>query len=152
MTSALVRHIMRRDVPRVDGDAPIRAVARAMAAKGLSEVVVLVRSEPRGIVTERDMLREIVVHGRDAATTPISAIAGAPVCVLEDAPVERVGVLMRAAGVRVVLVIDALHRLHGLVALSDLPKSARADAWLLDTAADGGLGRLEGRHAQTRLR
>jgi len=77
VTDLTVADIMNRDVRRVAPACTVGEAARRMAGARISSLLVMEGETPLGIFSERDLLRHL--HARGAASTPVSALMGAPV-------------------------------------------------------------------------
>lgn len=63
----------------------IAEAARAMAAKGVSSLVVVDEAgRPVGIMTERDVLKAVATHGGGAADVPLGTVMSSPVATVRD--------------------------------------------------------------------
>ncbi|MHA1582044.1 MAG: CBS domain-containing protein [Candidatus Baldrarchaeia archaeon] len=86
-----VSDIMTRDVITIEIGKTVREAVEIMNEKGIGCIVVTKGGVPIGIVTERDVLKKIVVEGRDPQKTRIEEImsspliTGSPSMTLEDA-------------------------------------------------------------------
>lgn len=73
----LVQHILEakgRNVISISPDASVLDAIRIMAEKGIGSLVVLDNGEMRGIVTERDYARKVIIKGRSSDKTSVSEI------------------------------------------------------------------------------
>jgi CBS domain-containing protein len=71
--------IMTRDVAAVNVEATVDEAARAMSARNISCVIALHRQQVAGIVTEKDLLKRIVVLHKDPTRTCVADIMSFPV-------------------------------------------------------------------------
>lgn len=79
------------------------------------------RKEPVGIVTDRDLVVEIMATGLDSAAITVGDIMGTELAtVREDTGVFEAIQYMRSKGVRRLPVVDANNALVGILALDDL--------------------------------
>ena len=89
--SLKVSDIMTRDVITIEIGKIVREAVEIMNEKGIGCLVVTKGRVPIGIITERDVLKKIVVEGRDPQKTRIEEImsspliTGSPSMTLEDA-------------------------------------------------------------------
>jgi CBS domain-containing protein len=89
---------------------------------------------PLGVVTDRDIVVEVLGNGLDPATTRVSSILRKPVVVAHDSEdVAQVIDRMKVQGVRRMPVVDRGGRLVGIVTLDDLLRLVAAD---LDALVD----------------
>ena len=110
--------------------------ARLMRERHVGDLVIIDESEqtpaPIGIVTDRDIVVEVLAKDLDPATTPVGQIMRTPLVIARtseeaDNALER----MRAHGVRRIPVLDEHEQLTGILSLDDLLKRLAADAAVL---------------------
>lgn len=95
-------------------------VARFMSEKGIGAVVVMEGDRLHGIFSERDLLKRVIVGGRDVHTTPVGEVATRDITVASpDEPVECLLAKMKQGGFRHLPIVDG-GRLIGIVSLRDL--------------------------------
>jgi CBS domain-containing protein len=125
------RHIMaigeicNRDVVVVEADASVTEAASLMRQFHVGDIVVVRdndgRNEPIGIVTDRDLVLEVMAEELDPGSLSVSEIMGAElVKVQEDTGVFEAIRFMREKGVRRMPVVDRNGALAGIVSLDDL--------------------------------
>lgn len=76
---------------------------------------------PVGLVTDRDLVVEVLAAGRDARATPVGSLMRQPVVIAHET--EEVGAVierMRTHGVRRIPVVDHKGSVAGIVTLDDL--------------------------------
>ena len=107
--------------------------AHLMRERHVGDLVIIDESEqtpaPIGIVTDRDIVVEVLAKDLDPATTPVGQIMRTPLVIARtseeaDNALER----MRAHGVRRIPVLDEHEQLTGILSLDDLLKRLAADA------------------------
>ena len=110
--------------------------ARLMRERHVGDLVVIDESAdthaPIGIVTDRDIVVEVLAKDLDPATTRVGQIMRVPLVIARtseeaDTALER----MRTHGVRRVPVLDDTEQLVGVLSLDDLLKRLAADAAVL---------------------
>jgi CBS domain-containing protein len=110
--------------------------ARLMRERHVGDLVVIDESKdthaPIGIVTDRDIVVEVLAKDLDPATTRVGQIMRVPLVIGRmseevDTALER----MRTHGVRRVPVLDDTEQLVGILSLDDLLKRLAADAAVL---------------------
>ena len=116
--------VCKRDVAVVRRDTPLVETARVMRERHGGCVVVvdeLRPGRPIGIVTDRDVVVEVVAAGMDPRTMCAGEIMSAPlVTAREDDDALEALRAMRFRGVRRVPVVDAEGFLAGIATLDDL--------------------------------
>lgn len=117
-----------RDVVTISEAARLDEAARALDANGIGALVVLdTRQQPVSVLSERDIVREMALHGVAALTRPVSqAMMPAFVTSRPDATLSELMVLMTDRRVRHVPVMDG-DTMLGIVSIGDIVKAKIAD-------------------------
>ena len=132
----LLKEICTPDVVHCTPETTALRLARLMRERHVGDVVVVEDAEndqtPVGVVTDRDLVVEVLGRERDPARVSAREIMRKPVVIArttEDTAqaIER----MKAHGVRRIPVMDEQHRLAGIVSLDDLLKQLAAEAGAL---------------------
>ncbi|MBK5204739.1 MAG: CBS domain-containing protein [Polaromonas sp.] len=93
-----------------------------------------------GIVTDRDLVINALAEGVDAISREIGALASRQIeSVFEDDDVASAIAVMQGGGVRRLLVVNAEHRLVGIVSLDDLMAACASQIDGLVKAIRGGI-------------
>ena len=110
--------------------APLPEIAKLMRKNHVGSVVVVDDKDPRrpiGIVTDRDIVVEVVAAGQDARTVNAGEVmSGSIVTAAVDDDASWSLKVMRDRGIRRLPVIDAKGAMIGIVALDDLLSAASA--------------------------
>jgi predicted transcriptional regulator len=114
-----------REVVITEKDASILEAARLMRRYHVGDLIVVERKErgnvPGGIITDRDIILNVVAEGRDATSTHVS-----DVFISDLATVKEVDSLydtihwMRSKGVRRIPVVDEDGYLTGVLSVDDI--------------------------------
>ena len=105
---------------RADVGQSVLEVAKAMVERNIGAVPVLREGCLVGVFSERDLMRRVVVEGRDPATTRVSEVMTEnPLTVEPKADLETCIFLMRRHGFRH-LPICQDQQLHGMVSMRDI--------------------------------
>ncbi|WP_370366568.1 CBS domain-containing protein [Maricaulis sp.] len=117
-----------RDVVTIAESADLAAAAQALDANGIGALVVNdTRGRPVAVLSERDIVRELALHGVAALTRPVSqAMTPAFVTAAPDAELNDLMVLMTDRRVRHVPIMNGGEML-GIVSIGDIVKSKIAD-------------------------
>jgi CBS domain-containing protein len=111
----------------VRSDASVYDAVSAMVSHNVGALLVLDGDDVKGIVTERDYLREIVLKGRTSRTTRVGEIMTAEVVAVEpNRPIEECMAVMTERRIRHLPVVDA-GALVGLISIGDLVKQIAND-------------------------
>lgn len=123
----LLKEICTPEVIQCPPETSVLAAARLMRERHVGDLVVVDSAEdartPIGLVTDRDIVIEVLAEERDPAQVTLRAIMRTPVVLARDSEdlsqaIER----MVAHGVRRVPVVDPHERLTGILTLDDLLK------------------------------
>lgn len=110
--------------------------AHLMRRKHTGDLVVIDDDEqkpsPLGIITDRDVVVEVLGKGLDPAITTVGSVIHTPVVVAEEGEdSSHVMERMRVHGVRRIPVVGAGGKLVGIVTVDDMLKRLASDAALL---------------------
>jgi CBS domain-containing protein len=126
----LVRQLLDRKgraIFSVEPDAPVLEAVRAMAAHQVGALLVMQGEALRGIVSERDYARKVILKGRSSADTPVRDIMTAEVLtVTPETSVQTCMQLMTDKRVRH-LPVTADGRVIGMISIGDLVKAVIAE-------------------------
>ncbi|MBE0619674.1 MAG: CBS domain-containing protein [Burkholderiales bacterium] len=120
-----VGEICSRVVVVAEGRTPVQQAAKLMRDHHIGALVVTEGGEgariPVGIVTDRDLVVEVVAADVDYRTLTVGDIMSErPAALKEGAGVFEAIAQMRSGGVRRLVVVDANDHLLGIVAMDDL--------------------------------
>jgi len=110
------------DVYTIESGASVYDAVKRMVDHNAGSLLVVDGGEIRGIITERDYLREIVLKGRTSKTTEVRTIMTADlVCVGPNDSIEECMAVMTEKRIRHLPVLEH-GRLAGLVSIGDVVK------------------------------
>jgi len=116
--------LCNRAVVTIHRQATVEDAARLMRSNHIGDVVVVDAADtnvPVGILTDRDIVVEVIAPGRAAAQTSVGSIMTSPVLTLrEDDGLMQALDKMSQRGVRRAPVVDRDGRLRGLISVDDL--------------------------------
>ena len=122
---ATVNDILRgkgQDIWAVDPEETVLNALKLMADKGIGAVMVMTDGQVRGIVSERDYARKVVLQGRSSANTPVKEIMTSRVfAVTPNHSVEDCMSLMTEKRIRHLPVMDE-GKLVGVISIGDVVK------------------------------
>ena len=115
-------------VVTINPDATVRELLAGLADQNIGAMVVVGADGVVGIVSERDVVRQLHTHGASVLSRPISKIMTSTVatCTKSDT-VDSISVLMTKNRVRHVPVLDG-KKLIGIVSIGDVVKQRLAEA------------------------
>lgn len=129
--STLVRDYMSNRLVTIDSDTTAFEIANMMLERQVSAVIVMDSGKPVGILTERDLTRQVVAKDNPPSKTPATAIMSTPlVSVDQDSPIERAAEVMSKNGIRHVAV-EAGNKVTGMITTTDLSRYVKEK--MLDT-------------------
>ena len=150
MITESVGNILKRkeiqDLLAVPTTASVADAVALMSSKGIGAIIVRnPGGAVDGILTERDLMRRVLNEGRDAKTTPVTAVMSPTVRhVTSDVTVEEALRLMVVHNHRHLLVEDG-GKVQGLVSIRDLM------SWIVlpdkPIASEGRVGVIKARAA-----
>jgi len=116
-----------RAILSIEPEAPVLEAIRAMAAHHVGALLVMQGETLRGIVSERDYARKVILLGRSSADTPVRDIMSSPVITVSpDTTVQTCMQLVTDRRVRHLPVVDGA-RVVGMVSIGDLVKAVIAE-------------------------
>lgn len=129
----LLKEICTPDVVYCTVDTTAATVARLMRERHVGDVVVVEDAEgdqtPIGVVTDRDLVVEVLAKERDPAKIKVREIMRAPIVVAHASEdVHQALERMTVHGVRRIPVMSEHMKLAGILCLDDLLKRLAADA------------------------
>jgi CBS domain-containing protein len=119
-----VEDIMSKKLVSIGADSSAQKVAQLMAKKGVRSVMLMDGGKVVGIITERDLARNVCAKDGMASKTPATAIMSTPVqAVSKNVTVEVAAKMMADAGVRHLAVEDGQRNIVGIVTTTDLARN-----------------------------
>ena len=125
-----VKDIMVGEVITIEANATVRKAVKLMNNREIGCLVVIQNEKPTGIVTERDMLKRVLVAGRNPRAVEVAEVMSKPLLFMEpEKEIEDTVKLMFKHKIKKLPVIEN-GRLVGLVTLTDLIHSPEVTRWL----------------------
>ena len=126
----LVKHLLDtkgRDVVSIAEDASVLDAIKLMAERSIGSLPVLESGKLRGIVTERDYARKVIVKGRSSKTTRVAEIMTADVVTAStDQTVNDCMKIMTNRRIRHLPVVED-GAVVGVISIGDLVQAIIAD-------------------------
>jgi len=126
----LVQHLLDnkgRDIISISPDASVLDAIKLMADKGIGALVVIDGGDLKGIVTERDYARKVIIKGRASDTTPVADIMTVEVITASSQQtVNECMAMMTSKKCRHLPVVDD-GELVGMISIGDLVQAIIAD-------------------------
>jgi CBS domain-containing protein len=118
----LVRDYMSNKLVSIDSDTSAFEIAKMMLEKRVSAVVVEESGRPVGILTERDLTRQVVAKDSPPSKTPATAIMSAPLeSVVSGSPIEKAAEIMARKGIRH-LAVEEENTVIGMITTTDISR------------------------------
>ena len=122
--SLKVKDVMVKNVVTVEAEATVREAAKLMNKHDIGCLVVMKSRKPVGTVTERDMLKRVLLKSKDPRKTKVSKITSKPLVVGGPQNDIRDAVRLMVEGkIKKFPVVEDGHVL-GLVTLTDIVRSS----------------------------
>jgi CBS domain-containing protein len=125
MNAILVRDVMTRGAETVEPHTSLQLAAARMKAIHVGFLTVYDdRAGVLGVITDRDIVVRAIAEGAVPETTPVHHVMSANlVWCYEEAPLADAVKLMQVSAVRRVVVLDADHRLAGVLSVDDVART-----------------------------
>ena len=118
-----VQEIMTSSVLAVSATATVKEAAMLMSKKAYGCVLVVEHDHAIGIITERDIVRQIVAEGVDPSKVRAADIMSTPLVTIgTNSTAMEAAELMSAYGIRRIVVVHENGALAGLLTAGDLAK------------------------------
>jgi CBS domain-containing protein len=130
-----VEDVMTMDVITIDENASVKEAAETMSQNEISCVIAARKGKAIGIITETDLLKRVIVEGKNAKKTKIGEIMSSPLeVVAPDTSLEDALQLMLEKKIKKLAVVEKKHLL-GLVSLTDIARCQPAIIKILKSFA-----------------
>jgi CBS domain-containing protein len=118
-----VKDAIVKGIYSVDSEQSAKDAAEVMVAHDIGSVLVTRAGSYVGIVTEKDVLKKVILQDLDPAKTPLKEIASAPlVSIRSDQSVGEAALLMLQKKIRRLLVVDG-GKVIGIITEGDLDRA-----------------------------
>lgn len=130
-----VEDVMTMEVITIDENASVKEAAETMSQNEISCVIAARKGKAIGIITETDLLKRVIVEGKNAKKTKIGEIMSSPLeVVAPDTSLEDALQLMLEKKIKKLAVVEKKHLL-GLVSLTDIARCQPAIIKILKSFA-----------------
>jgi CBS domain-containing protein len=122
-SSVLVRDVMSKNMKTARPDSKLREVIQKMIKFNIGSVIVMKRGKPAGIITERDVLENLVEINRSMDLTEAKDIMSGPLITIEEyADIEQASKLMIKNKIKKLPVVND-GNLIGIITTSDIVRA-----------------------------
>lgn len=120
MVATTVRHAIRKKLETIGPSSTAQEAAKRMRSKKISSLVVIERGDaPVGIVTERDLVRQVCSKDISSDSVLIQEIMSSPIVTIDvNASIEQAADKMIQNKVRHLLIVED-GRIYGIITPSD---------------------------------
>jgi CBS domain-containing protein len=133
--SIRVEDVMIRDVITINENASVKHAADVMNQHEIGALIAVKKGKATGIITERDLLKRVIVEAKNAKKTMVRDIMSSPLEVISPSmELEEALRLMFAKGIKKLPVVEK-NRLVGLISLTDIARCQPAIINLLKVFA-----------------
>jgi CBS domain-containing protein len=135
--SLKIQEIMTKEVVTLDGKTTVIEAVAIMDKREISCLVIVQEESPIGIVTERDVLRRVLLEGKDPATTKVFQIMSAPLVIGDpQMSIQDAIKLMTEKNIKKLPLMEN-GRLVGMITLTDLARSIAYLEHIFSKTQDG---------------
>jgi CBS domain-containing protein len=122
-----IREMMTKQTRCVSPDTPVIEAAGLMRLHDIGVVPVVEEDRIVGMLTDRDIVLQVVADGGDASSIPVrNVMSTGSISVGEEQEVDEAVGLMQKYQVRRLPVVDAAGKLVGIVSLGDIAVDVHA--------------------------
>ncbi len=122
-----IREMMTQETRSVAPATPVIEAAGLMRLHDIGVLPVLEHERVVGMLTDRDIVLQVVADGDDPKTTPVGEImSNGSISVFDDQEVDEATELMKKYQVRRLPVLDRSSKLVGIVSLGDIAVDVHA--------------------------
>lgn len=137
MSEVKLSDIMSRRLVIIECNTSIQKIAETMVAERVSAVILVDAGRPVGILTERDLARQVCAKDLKASKTPATVLMSAPVVTVDvGSTMQDAAELMVKNGVRHLAVQNGKHKLVGMVTATDFARYTGRKAFGESTVLD----------------
>jgi CBS domain-containing protein len=134
-----VGDVMKKDVISIEEDAHITEVAKLMKIHNIGSVVVAKNKKAEGIITEKDLVHQVIAEGADASKITAKEIMSKPLKVVRpDTKLEDAARRMQQYGLKRFPVVNENNELVGMISEGDIMNVFPSIVDLLEERASAG--------------
>ncbi len=127
MKEVRVGDVMRKGVITLQQDETAESAAKTLKRNMIGSVIVLRKSEPVGIITERDIIFKVIAEGKDPRKVKLNAIMSSPLkAVGPDVDIEEAARMLRDEHVKRLPVVSNKGVLIGILSETDMVRVSPA--------------------------
>lgn len=116
-----VDSMMVKDVYTLKKDASVQEVAKKMKDHSIGSIVIVENKKPVGIITERDLVKRVIVENKNTKETKAEEIMSKPVIAVYDAtPLSEAIDLMHDKKIRRLVAVNKDDETTGILTADDI--------------------------------
>ncbi|MEM3736826.1 MAG: CBS domain-containing protein [Candidatus Bathyarchaeia archaeon] len=116
-----VKAIMTKELVTVKPEATVAEASKVFAKNKVGSILVCEKDEPCGIITERDLVYNVLARELDPKKVLVKDIMSKPlVAIDENSEISEAAELMNAKNIRRIAIVDKKGKLAGIVTTSDI--------------------------------
>jgi CBS domain-containing protein len=120
-----IRDVMTSNPRSIEPSTPVQEVAKLMRDEDVGPIPIVENGTVTGIVTDRDIVLNVVAEGSDPSSTPVSQIASRDLVTIDpEQSLDEALRLMAQHQVRRLPVVEEDGKLVGIVAQADVARQA----------------------------
>ena len=121
--SILVRDVMTRNVKSVGTNQPLIEAIQLMNKFDIGSIIVIQRAKPVGIITDRDVIRNIAMSQLDPVNLKAKDLMSTPIITIEEnVTIEEAAQIMARRKIKRLPVVKG-EKLTGIITVTDIAKT-----------------------------
>jgi CBS domain-containing protein len=127
MKEVRVGDVMRKGVITLPQDAAVKDAAETLKKNAIGSIIVLHKSEPVGILTERDLVFKVMAPGKDPKKVKLKQVMSSPLkAVGPEVDIEDAAKMMRDERIKRLPVVSNKGKLIGILSETDVVRVSPA--------------------------
>ena len=139
----MLRNVCIKPVTTASTETTVREASQLMRSKNIGALVVVGSGgKPKGLLTDRDIVVDVVAQGKDPATIQVAEVMRKnPAVITEDKGILDATRILGERGVRRLPIVSKKGKLVGIIALDDVLMLLGSEMGHVASALSRGLGR-----------
>lgn len=134
-----VGDIMKQDVISIEEGSPVSEVAKLMKIHDIGSIVIAKNKKAEGIITEKDIIHQVVALGEDSSKITAGKIMSTPLKVVRpETTLEEAAKMMRQYSLKRFPVVNENNELVGMISEGDIMGVFPSIVDLLEERAKAG--------------
>ncbi len=121
--SYVVKDYMEKDFPKVDVNATVLEASKLLVDGDKGYAIVLDKSQPKGIITDSDIIKKTIVEQKDPTKVKVAEIMSSPLVSVEpEEDLIKTAELLKKKGIKRVAVVKS-GIIYGVVTTTTITQS-----------------------------